>query len=167
MSLRGAKRRGNLLVQGIVHRKPKGPGTAPYHSSPRVGKSHIPPGDSHVARLPRNDMVVGTLQKGRCRFKTITLTAGASPRPTVRLPDLVRTPPGLASLGHPPHKCGGRGVGGCRYMVPFIGGIATPVCGLVRNDSLSWFAMTWCGAECRPLSYISYPVSHIFLNYPL
>ena len=24
--------------------------------------------------------------------------------------------------------------GGNRYLVPFIGGIATPVCGLVRND---------------------------------
>ena len=26
--------------------------------------------------------------------------------------------------------------GGNRYLVPFIGGIATPVCGLVRNDSV-------------------------------
>ena len=56
MSFRGAKRRGNLLVRCIVCRKPKGYGGGLYHSSPRVEKSNLSPGDSHVALRVRNDI---------------------------------------------------------------------------------------------------------------
>ena len=53
MSFRGAKRRGNLLVQGHNTKEPKNQRArySPIPFIPPHGKSNLPPGDSHVASL--------------------------------------------------------------------------------------------------------------------
>ena len=104
MSLRGAKRRGNLLVQRYDTGNPKAMVEA-HTIHPPAQKIQPSPGRFPRRFTPRNDIIFNVCNMS-LPLRNRNVTAGACPRPTVL----------------------------CRYCVPFIRGIATPVCGLVRND---------------------------------
>ena len=73
------------------YHRPKGHGRGPYYSSPRVGKSHVPPGDSHVASLLGMTYFF-TFPKYRYRRVVVTLAAGRETRP-------LRWPPSRRNKG--------------------------------------------------------------------
>ena len=88
------ERRGNLLVHGHDIGNPKATVGGLFHSSPRFEKSHVPPGDSHVASLLGMTYFL-RFPKYRYRCVVVTGAAGARPRPTVCVVTLYHSTGGL------------------------------------------------------------------------
>ena len=109
MSLRGAKRRGNLPGEGwiIRHGGMNGTGLLPCPLGLRY--RDIVPGDSHVARLPRNDIFL-RFPKYRYRCVVVTLRRGHAPALLSVYRAWCGLPPALLRSATPLINAGGEGV---------------------------------------------------------
>ena len=151
MSLRGAKRRGNLPGEGWIFRCGGMNSTGLYRALWVPGNRHIVPGDSHVASQIRNDIFFPWF--GISLPVCSRNEGGSRPSPTVFCRTWFGLPPALLRSFTPLINAGGEGCSLVVTLVRSSGGLHHRHSLRSPHQSADWFAMKCLFLVCNDLGF--------------